>query len=429
MDTKIIMAENANAVYKSGGGAHTAIFCNATKSLMKKYMSALSKEGFKKYTEVSFDGSKSGNKNSFATYQSDDFIISIGYHKNMKRMYVTYTPKKEGWVLPPLEKPSYVPCGLPTTITQLGTERFHPASVSMCYVIRAADGSFIVYDSDFGEGMAELIYDVLKKQAPDPENIIISAWIFSHPHTDHVCGFIDFAKNYANDKTITTKQIVYNFSEDTYVGSNVENLMKETAKAAEKFEGATLIRPHAGDVLYYADLTFRVLYTQEEYLYITEGKIEDSNGASVVTQMETENGIKVLIGGDHCVNGTYEGRPFCEGALYKWYGDFIKSDMVTMFHHGFGGGADLEVYHYIKPSIFFWPATIFRLEHDSDGSEYSFGSVRNRPRNQYFTDPVQAKKNGVRGYYISADGIQIADLSDKKLKVTEYKTCDKYLGK
>ena len=221
--------------------------------------------------------------------------------------------------------------------------------------------------------------------------------------------------------------MVYNFSEDTYVGSFVENLMKETAKAAEKFEGATFIRPHAGDILCYADLTFKVLYTQEEYTYITEGKIQDSNGASVVTQMETKNGIKVLIGGDHCVNGSYNGLPFCEGALYNWYGNFIKSDVVTLFHHGFGGGADLKVYNYIKPAVVFWPATIFRLHHDSDGSPY--GSIIDHPRNQYFTHPEKAKKNGVKGYYISADGIQIVDLSNKNLNVTEYKTCDEYLGK
>lgn len=423
MNDIVVMKDAAYAVYKTASDSQTAVFCDVDVDFFKKYLTALEKDGLTKYSEADFS---TGDKiNLFATYEAESYIVDIDFHSGMQRMYATYTPKKEGWVLPCLQKPDYTPCSLPTIVTQVGTERFHPDAVSMCYIVRAADGSFVIIDSDFGEGMAELIYDVLKKQAPDPDNIVIAAWIFTHPHLDHVGGFMDFADKYANDKTITLKQIVYNFPNDAYVGDFVKNLINGTNEAADKFKDATLIKAHAGNILYYANLTFRVLYTQEQYTYITEGRIEDANATSVVTQMQTDDGVTVLFGGDHCVKGSYGGLPFCEGALYEWYGDFIKSDVVTLFHHGFGGGADLEVYNYIKPSVVLWPATMFRLYHNSDGTPYT--PIITHPRNQYFVNPEEAEKNGVLGYYIAADCIHIVDLTNKDLKVTEYEHCDKYL--
>ena len=196
----IVLGSDAELFVRNKNGSYTAVFEDVDEAFAKKYMSELPKKGFKKYTETSFNGTGSATKNIFATFTSDAYAVDIGHHAQPKRMYVTYTPIEENTALPQAEKPSYTPCGLPTIVTQLGAERFHPAAVSMCYIIRAADGSFIVYDSDFGEGMAELIYDVLKKQAPDPDNIVIAAWVVTHPHTDHVGAFIDFADKYAGDK-------------------------------------------------------------------------------------------------------------------------------------------------------------------------------------------------------------------------------------
>lgn len=422
----IVLGRYADDVYYSGYDAHTAIFQQVNRRFVEKFIAALENEGYKKYSDVSFDGESDFKKNYFAIYQSDDMTVNVEHHAYADRMYVTYTPKKDGFVLPSLEKKEYISSSQPTILTQVGTERFHPTAVSMCYIVRAADGSFVLIDSDFGDGMAELIYDILKKQAPDPDNIVISAWFLSHPHTDHVCGFIDFADKYANDKTITLKQVIYNFSDDKYVGSHIVGLMQKTAEAIEKFgKDVTCIRARAGYVMHYADLTFRALYSQENYLVATHGEIEDANSASLVVQMETDSGVKVLFGADHAVRGNYNGLPFCEGALYRWYGDFIKSDILTLFHHGFGGGADDYVYSVVKPKIVLWPATYFRLTHDSDGTPY--GDIEHNSRNSYFSDPEQAKKNGVKGYYISGDKIHIVDLSDKELTVTEYETCDAYL--
>ena len=423
----IIFGDSATLICYSGGLSYTAIFEGKDEAFYKSYLTELKKDGFGKYTETSFNTSDNAKKNLFATYRKEGYIVDVDYHSDAKRLYATYTPEEDNLVLPALNKPGYKSCGLPTIVTQVGGEKFHKDANSMCYIIRAADGSFIVYDSDFGDGFAELIYNILKKQAPDPNNIVISAWFVTHPHLDHVGAFLDFADKYAGDKTITLKQMVYNYPSDSYIGTTSEELIRKTPIAAKKLNpDVTFVRPHAGNVLYYADLTFRVLYTQEQYLYISGGKVQDANASSVVTQMETDSGVKVFFGADHCVNGSYNGLPFCEGALYNWYGDFIKSDVVTLFHHGWGGGADNVIYSYIKPQIALWPANIYRLTRDADGTPYG-SSMEFNERNLYFSDPERAKQNGVKGYYISSERIHIVDLSNKNLNVTEYKTSDIYL--
>lgn len=424
----IPFGEQANLFVYSGENSYTAIFDPVDTDFAKKYIEELKKEGFKKYIETNFDVKEDDIVNTFATYQSRNWVVDLDHHSEEARLYVTYTRKDDRWVLPSLIKPTYTDCGMPTIITQVGAERFHKEDVSMCYIIRAADGSFIIYDSDFGNGMAELIYEILKKQAPDPNNIVISAWVVTHPHLDHVGAFLDFADKYENDETITLQQMVYNYPDDTYVGSETRELMAKTPVAAKKLnENVTFVRPHVGNVLYYANLTFRVLYAQEQYLVPAEGEIKYLNGASLVMQMETDSGVKVLFGSDHPVNGSYNDIPYCDGALHRWYGSYIKSDIVTLFHHGFGGGADLEIYDYIKPSVVLWPATFYRLTHDSDGTPYA--NIEFNKRNLYFSDPERAKQNGVLGYYISGDKIHIVDLSNKKLEVTEYSHCDEYLAK
>ena len=204
-------------------------------------------------------------------------------------------------------------------------------------------------------------------------------------------------------------------------------LQRETVEAAEKFgDGMTFIKAHAGDVLHYADLTFRVLFTQEDYMAISPEGV-DANCGSVVTQLETASGVKVLFGADHAVFGNYHGLLFCNACLWRWYGSFIESDVVTAFHHGLGGGADHHVYNVIKPKIVLWPASWNRIYNDERGVAYA-RSLVDSPCNRYFTDPEQAKANGVRAYYVSGDGIQIVDLANREWNVTVYETDKDYFA-
>lgn len=422
----IILGQNANRFADAGDGAYTAVYNQIKELFFDQYRQKLEDADYRLLSSCRFDGNTPEHANLFAAYESDTETVHLGYHEAESRLYVTYTPK-EGFVRP-APKTAYTAIGdaYPTILTQPGMERFHPSAMATCYILRAADGSFVIIDSDFADGAAELIYDILKKQAPDPNHIVIASWMFTHPHTDHVGGFIDFAEKYAQGHGIVLRQAVCNFLNPERLSEHEANLQVQTYEGIKRFgDDVTVIKVHAGETLYYADLTFRVLYTQEEYLGVAN-EYGDGNCGSVVMQMETDSGVKVLFGADHAVFGSWYGMPFCDGALYRWYGSFIESDVVTAFHHGLGGGADTRIYPVIKPKIVLWPASWNRIYNDERGVAYG-RSLVDAPCNQYFTDPEQAKANGVLGYYVSGDGIQILDLSDTALRMSVYESDKAYL--
>lgn len=432
-------------VYPAGEGAYTAIFMEAGEELFTEYVANLKAAGFAQYSATNFDGEQRSTKNSFATYLSDVNSVDIEYHTAFSRMYITVTPRGTGLTLPRTSAPEYTPVDAtqyPTIVTQLGTYEYHPTEHAMCYVIRLADGTFIVYDSAYGslngEPVAKEIYEVLKKQAPDPENIVISAWIISHPHTDHTGGFEQFAGRYATGRGITLKQMVYNFADDS-VASTTERANQNAVRAGAKRFGAKVetVRPHTGNVLYYANVKFNVLYTQENILALNEGMESryDGNASSMVLQMVTSDGCKVVFGGDHSAADMWYQNvtPFCESALAKWYGTFLESDVVTMFHHGLGGGADELIYPAIKPKIVMWPGTWFRINGQSNGQPYPTGNggtykLYEVTYNTYFSDLTPdvyhetPNANGVHGWFVSDDGIQILTFRDGAVTIQTYET-------
>ena len=85
------------------------------------------------------------------------------------------------------------------TLTQVGLLYDVGSFNGMCYVMRLEDGSFIVTDGGHAlQKNADRLYRILRKQAPDPDNIVIAAWIFSHSHGDHSGMFPYFTASYAD---------------------------------------------------------------------------------------------------------------------------------------------------------------------------------------------------------------------------------------
>ena len=427
----IFLSHHVKDFLPAGDGAYTAIMPQVSKGFIHHYSTKLEEAGFRKYTENEFSGSGEEKRNLFATYLSEDMQVDLGYHENMGRLYATYTPRDSQWTLPPATAPAYETLGdaFPTTLTQLGCERLYPTEAAMCYIFRTADGGFVIVDSAMGTDVEDYIYRTLKNQAPDPSHIRIHAWILTHPHGDHVFGFLAFSKKYAADPTLTLGQLVCNFADDTLMTPGNAALQREVLAAARSFgKGVTLCKPHAGNLLYYADLTFRVLYTQEEYL-ATRPAVIDPNASSLVLRVTTADGQSVLIGADHPVYGSYNGALFCEGALHRWYGDAIRSDVVTVFHHGYGGGADMKIYPTIHPRFVLWPATVARFYHDDKGNPYVGTPIPDVPYNRYFTDPEEAKKNGVEGWYPSGDTVTILTFAKGDIHAIQYASEEEYLTK
>lgn len=358
----------SDIIRKSGNGdQYVAVFSQTTMEVFESWKNALAADGYELYNSSEFHGEDAKTKNYFVTYVADRLVVRLQYHTFQGRMYLIAEAKGAGTILPPTTVSEYQAAGdkYPTMLTQFGISDILYKEASMCYILRVADGSFVIIDShgNWGSGnntAAHRIYNILRLQAPDPNNIVISAWFLTHAHGDHHGGFLKFAELFSNK--VTLKAVYYNFPADEAQGegaSGMINSQREFVAAANKFTGVQHIRPHTGDILYFADVKFQVMYSQVDHMAY-EAKFNNSNAMSLVLRLVTADGKTVLFGADHPVSTDAATWKACEGAIYKWYGSFIESDVVSTFHHGLGGGADIKVYQMINPSIVLWCQNIYR---------------------------------------------------------------------
>ena len=396
---------------KAGNAGYTYIYEKASLDLYNAYCDNLSANNFAQYTETEFNAEKTAKyKNYFTTFISKVSQVDIEFHAAQSLMYVTHTPRTAS-VLPEREAPEYTEAGAnyPTMVTQLGHEDIE-VETSLGLIIRLADGSFVLYDSGHNrEGIVDRIYETLVKQAPDPDNIVISAWIITHGHGDHTGAFMGFTDKYAKASNITLKQIVYNFPDSSILDDGLAEQNTAVKKIKAWGNDVEILKPHTGNVLYYADVKFNVLYTQENYLAVSN-RFGNYNTSSLVLQMVTKDGTKILLAADHPVSGVYQEVTWCEGALYNWYGDFIESYVSTTFHHGLGGGADTKIYYTIKPKIVLWCVTNDKINKNN---------MKQNTFNEYFAGPSAASKNKVT-YYIAGDNVQVLTFANGVATVKEY---------
>lgn len=409
--------------YAAGDGGYTYIYETVGKAIYDSCCSIISAAGFAKYTENETVASSSPSwkiYNYSTTFVSTEAQIDIDLHTGTSRMYINVTPRSSS-ILPQREATSYVkPEGnYPTVWVQYGLEDFGNEESSLGYIIRVADGSFVILDGgEYIDGVEIRMYEILKKLAPDPNNVKISAWIITHAHGDHVGGFIKFADRYSNDPTIKLEQFVYNFPDDSKILDYWDKEFQNWARTRANSLGAQMLKVHTGNVLYYADIKINVLYTQENYLAANaDGIMGNFNGASIVTQFVMADGTKLLIGADHPVDDYYNGYNWCENALVKWYGTALESYVVSTFHHGYGGGADEKIYGVIKPKLVLWSV---------DGARITAPAtpLTQVPHNAYFTKNAQA--NGVVYYTAKGTSVTILQFANGAPTVTYYNNYNEF---
>ncbi len=253
------------------------------------------------------------------------------------------------------------------------------SSVGTGYVITLEDGTFIVIDGGAANGgmnngsnpwyEVNLLYNILAdlhKQiwgsAPSASNPIhIRAWHITHAHSDHMNVFWDFAHRYGvgsgNQKLGKYAKLDYLIA-NTPAPSMVYNtgepsmeLRNNMEKIRGYFGGFTHLNVQTGQKLYFANVELEVLFTHG-----------DLNPQRIVTFNDTSTVIRFTF---TPTNGSQKGTPVSfvsTGDAYRhsarWmcaiYGDYLKSDMVTLSHHG-GPGTETGIYERIAPKVLWWP--------------------------------------------------------------------------
>lgn len=322
-------------VYEGAYGMQTIVIEKTSADEYENYLASLASLGYTPYTENTI------GKNLFATYQSDKYILSAMFFDSRSEVRVTLE-YSGNYDLPALEKENiYTDLGIESSITQIGLEESNDIQNGMSYVIKLADGSFIIFDGGTEDGMSQF-YSVMESLAEDPNDITIAAWILTHAHGDHI-GLIyslildeKFLENY------TLEQIIWSKVGDKQLlnlgGGNQDYIDKLFARV----EGARVVIAHPGQVFYIRNAVYTVLATIELVEPITLANLNDS---SVVGRLEIDGRSFMFPGDSH---------PTETEAICSIYRTELKSDVVQVIHHGYQGGS-AAFYAYVDPLTVFWP--------------------------------------------------------------------------
>lgn len=218
----------------------------------------------------------------------------------------------------------------------------------MSYVIQLRDGSFILMDGGvYDEDDMQYLYELLVKKTPADQRPVIAAWMFTHPHHDHIELPAYFVKQYA--AKVEIRSFLYQFPDCEKLGAlyRGEERVAEDVRLLEEsmascYPEAAVHTIHTGQKYVFPGAKIEILFTYED---ADPQKLKSYNDTSAAWRVTFDNGTTFLVLGD-CMGST------CR-KLADQYGESMKSDILQLTHHGLLGG-DKGLYQLIDPQICFW---------------------------------------------------------------------------
>lgn len=368
--------ETLNAVPVLAGATPDAVYVTGAKETcwqlaftgrraedFDRFRAATTEAGYQVWAENEIDG------NRFVTYVNDTYTLNAMWLPALSRINVS-AEKLTDTALPEKESENrYIPGVCDTTVTQLGQwfgypEGFNKQSFQpgwdkwingLAHVIRLTDGSFLVIDGGHDRAISEeLLYNTLVKQAPDPENIVIAAWIFTHAHNDHTGAFLLF-----DHPNVTVERFLLHLPSENVKSTDGDGgqVRAVAARVAEKYPNAKVTTVHPGQVFTLRNARITMLWSLDLFYPRT---FDFFNESSLVFSVELE-GHRLMYLGDL--------GPKSNTTLLKIYASSLKSEIVQTAHHGFQGGT-YSTYSAIQPKYVFWNTG--RTDHimDLNGNDY-----------------------------------------------------------
>jgi hypothetical protein len=257
----------------------------------------------------------------------------------------------------------------------------------MGFIIRLHDGRFIIidggnYSSTHTDNLTE-IYDFLKANAPDPNNIVIASWIITHGHSDHTEAFVGFANKYYKDKTIKLESVLFNPCETaeqtqfaTFTTADVYSAL------SSKYPNVPVCKPLSGQKYIFSKTTIEILYTMPDYL--PNVIANEGDGANTATKsgngnVQTMVFLMDLVAGDGKSNNLMILGDTVTDACNEMsarYGSYLESMYMQASHHGLAQGANAKLYYrrnnstvefygLVNPKTVFWSTTQEKFEERS----------------------------------------------------------------
>ena len=322
-----------------GQGCTLVVAKNTTSAEYEAYLAKLtSTEGYRLYTTNTI------GENRFDTYINGEYLIHAGWYAYEKAARITI--EKTQNVVGLESENQYTPvAGITTSLAQFGLVDGVENGMSYCYQL--TDGSFIVIDGGYSDD-AEPLYNYMKAKAPNGQ-IVIAAWIITHNDGDHIKGFITFTGRYKTE--VKVEKVIKNLPGSfTYLESGT-NENGATNSSAAAYEGVNVIKAHTGMKLYIRNAVVEILYSIDSFLPNTLNIFNNTSLAFTITV----EGERALFLGDISDD--------VAGILSAMYGNYLKSDMVQLAHHGLRNGYGLNMprttalYRIICAEVVLWPTS------------------------------------------------------------------------
>lgn len=304
------------------------------------YRTALAESGFERVAENRIADC------TFATFRAGELSVRVAHYPAKSLMKIIAT-RSEKFVTYVNTDTCDEPCWTPS-ITQIGRKGALQWSPGMSYILRNADGSYVIFDGGPRDDEdVDHLMTFLRVHQPKAKKPVIAMWLFSHPHQDHLNLAKAFWDKYHDE--IKLCAVAFNFPnmDTTTLGwgdaQSVKVHHRELQDRLDRyFPDTKRYIPHTGDRYVMPGYVIDTLVSYED-LY--PGKFSDINYFSLAWMIRSEN-KKVLLLGD-------TGRRISQ-RMADVYRFELKCDIMQICHHG-NFGATMDLYRYADPDICLWP--------------------------------------------------------------------------
>ena len=313
-----------------GDGNYVVRITGTKKSDYDAYLKLLEKEGFKKHVDngAGFDGTVFN-----ATYTKNDLVLQV---LQLEKVNKTYLIAGKNMALSEhlFYNDSYVANNIEGAQTTLHNVEMYYFGNS--FIIQLKDGSFILNDGGYDYD-APYLFDYLEELAPEGQKPVITAWVISHAHRDHVGWLREVIAKYDDYKNrIYIECIYFNKPNQEVIEyeskiQDVENIQKSTRLfTTTNGQAPKIYRMETGQRYYFNDITMDVALTQELLLF---KDYEDGFNESSTWVNYTIEGQKVLIGGD-------SGAAGMRAIIDIYSKEYMTVNFFSALHHGYNNRVD-----------------------------------------------------------------------------------------
>lgn len=217
----------------------------------------------------------------------------------------------------------------------------------------------------------------------------ISAWILTHPHVDHIEGFVDEMEK--GEITHRVEKVYYNFPSEEFTVKCATEILPHVITDFNRLlpgfsDKCVIVSP--GMKIDIDELNVEFLFCGEQRYYMPKPNLA-VNESSIVFKCTSPGMRSVLFLADLGPEG---GRD-----LLKNCGNKLKSDIVQMSHHGHGGVTE-DVYKAISPEACMWCAPEWLWEEEDVEHEPELWGTWHQRKWMY--------NMGVTEHYVTKDGTQ-----------------------